>query len=632
MESDIIEEDVDDIFFPPAKPVRAASRPARAGRRAAMPSDEQESEAGGDQPTSYGIGMTHQNNANSQAEEGTADKVSGSGYSASTFAYNPSNRRRRTFLLGGLINKDPENEDDGKENFVDNSDSNFASDKQEKQPTSSSTSPQLREEAKQAYPQDRAYSSSHQQQGPAPSRFPEAEIQTSSLIGRHTNNAVAQPAQVAAPASETTRPNVQNASAGEAKHSLGSNGTMIGVGLNSMASASSMPAKGGFKFRFGGKSVVPSAGAGMGAISEEKSQQDSANLQVDANFLEGNRQITSSPTAGGPSVRSSHQSQHSFAPSRSEESSVSPETSKPRQKRDGDVRSFKSDRLRLLEEELNALEVTQKLSNAYVDDRGQDLKSKQRKMNEPRSAEIDVQAKVDTGLRHGNDSESIKAELLKAYKQAEEYRRQCERYKTQLDQFTNAYDEIARLKNLVAEKVKVISILEKERSSLNKVHRQYQKEYKGQESLEAEHAERMRRLNEELRISKAKVAKYKEIHSELESQLSRAEEKVRDFDQKNRQLREKLRAVTGSDKLSFDPIKMKAQLEDKDALIKKLEHDNLVLKRVAESSEKKLKAKSKEQALGHQDLREHCKFLEDEIENKNRELRENQVKLPANES
>eukprot|EP00960_Hanusia_phi_P036728 752492-Hanusia_phi.AAC.1 len=101
------------------------------------------------------------------------------------------------------------------------------------------------------------------------------------------------------------------------------------------------------------------------------------------------------------------------------------------------------------------------------------------------------------------------------------------RYKTQLDQFTNAYDEIARLKNLVAEKVKVISILEKERSSLNKVHRQYQKEYKGQESLEAEHAERMRRLNEELRISKAKVAKYKEIHSELESQLSRAEEKVR---------------------------------------------------------------------------------------------------------
>ena len=48
-------------------------------------------------------------------------------------------------------------------------------------------------------------------------------------------------------------------------------------------------------------------------------------------------------------------------------------------------------------------------------------------MNEPRSAEIDVQAKVDTGLRHGNDSESIKAELLKAYKQAEEYRRQCER-------------------------------------------------------------------------------------------------------------------------------------------------------------------------------------------------------------
>ena len=53
---------------------------------------------------------------------------------------------------------------------------------------------------------------------------------------------------------------------------------------------------------------------------------------------------------------------------------------------------------------------------------------------------------------------------------------------------------------------------------------------------------------------------------------------------------------------------------------------------VAESSEKKLKAKSKEQAVGNQDLREHCKFLEEEIENKNRELRESQVRQVEEES
>ncbi|EKX45211.1 hypothetical protein GUITHDRAFT_139134 [Guillardia theta CCMP2712] len=633
MESDIVEEDVDDIFFPPAKPVRAASRPARAGRRAMLASsDEQDDSGAGDQPTTYGSSIAQRNDTRVQSEETAADKGTGSsGYSASLGSYNPSNRRRRNFLLGGLINKDPDNDDDGKENVVDNSESNVSSERQEKLRPSFSSSPQPGQDNN--YSQDRTNPTSYQQQDSAPSRSPGPGAQAPSFMGRDASNAVVQPAQYSGSVDppQSSKPNfplMQNANAAESKQGSMSNGMMMGVGLNSMAAPSSMPAKGGFKFKFGGKGVeLPSAG-GMMAIHEERGQ----NTQGEDQSLQGNRHMSSSPSAVGPSVRSSHQSHHSFAPSRSEESSISPETSKPKHRRDGDVKSFKSDRLRLLEEELNALEVTQKLSNAYVDDKGQDLKTKQRKMNEPRSAEIDVQAKVDTGLRHGNDSESIKAELLKAYKQAEEYRRQCERYKTQLDQFTNAYDEIARLKNLVAEKAcpllsRLTSV--QERSSLNKVHRQYQKEYKGQETLEAEHAERMRRLNEELRVSKARVAKYKEIHAELESQLTKAEDKSRDLDQKNRQLREKLRAVTG---LAMLEQEVKAQLEEKDALIKKLEHDNLVLKRVAESSEKKLKAKSKEQAVGNQDLREHCKFLEEEIENKNRELRESQVIIKKQQS
>ena len=370
MESDIVEEDVDDIFFPPAKPVRAASRPARAGRRAMVASSDEPDDSGaGDQPTTYGSSIAQRNDTRVQSEETAADKGTGSsGYSASLGSYNPSNRRRRNFLLGGLINKDPDNDDDGKENVVDNSESNVASEKQEKPRPSFSSSPQPGQDNN--YSQDRTHLTSYQQQDSAPSRSPGPGAQAPSFMGRDASNAVVQPAQYggAADPPKSTQPNfplMQNANAAESKQGSMSNGMMMGVGLNSMAAPSSMPAKGGFKFKFGGKGVeLPSAG-GMMAIHEERGQ----NTQGEDQSLQGNRHMSSSPSAVGPSVRSSHQSHHSFAPSRSEESSISPETFKPKHRRDGDVKSFKSDRLRLLEEELNALEVTQKLSNAYVDDK-----------------------------------------------------------------------------------------------------------------------------------------------------------------------------------------------------------------------------------------------------------------------
>jgi hypothetical protein len=66
----------------------------------------------------------------------------------------------------------------------------------------------------------------------------------------------------------------------------------------------------------------------------------------------------------------------------------------------------------------------------------------------------------------------------------------------------NSFEEIARLKNLVAEKVKVIGIMEKERTAMQKLHREYAKERTDQDSMEAEYAERMRRVNQDLRVAK----------------------------------------------------------------------------------------------------------------------------------
>lgn len=69
----------------------------------------------------------------------------------------------------------------------------------------------------------------------------------------------------------------------------------------------------------------------------------------------------------------------------------------------------------------------------------------------------------------------------------------------------NSFEEMARLKNLVAEKVKVIGMMEKERGAMSKLHKQYQKERLDQDGMEGEYGERMRRVNEDLRVAKGLV-------------------------------------------------------------------------------------------------------------------------------
>ena len=50
--------------------------------------------------------------------------------------------------------------------------------------------------------------------------------------------------------------------------------------------------------------------------------------------------------------------------------------------------------------------------------------------------------------------------------------------------------------------VRVIAVMDKERAAMQKLHKQYQKERVDQESLEGEYGERMRRVNEDLRVVK----------------------------------------------------------------------------------------------------------------------------------
>ena len=126
----------------------------------------------------------------------------------------------------------------------------------------------------------------------------------------------------------------------------------------------------------------------------------------------------------------------------------------------------------------------------------------------------------------------------------------------------------------------------------------------------------------------ARCNKYKQIHSELESQLSSEQFKVRDLTDKNRQLKEKIRAISGlggrEDK-PFDPTKYQAQLDERDGVIKKLEHDVEVLYKAKGAVERRQHVKAKENLAGKDHYKEQASMLEEELERKSKEVKENQV-------
>ena len=149
-----------------------------------------------------------------------------------------------------------------------------------------------------------------------------------------------------------------------------------------------------------------------------------------------------------------------------------------------------------------------------------------------------------------------------------------------------------------------------------------------QDSLEGEYGERMRRVNDDLRVAKARCVKYKQIHAELESQLAQEQSKVRDLTDKHRALKEKLRAISalgGNEDTPFDPTKYKENLEERDCQITKLEHDIQVLKKANEAQARRQQVKAKHEASGKDHYKEQAQMLEEELERKLREGKENQV-------
>ena len=121
------------------------------------------------------------------------------------------------------------------------------------------------------------------------------------------------------------------------------------------------------------------------------------------------------------------------------------------------------------------------------------------------------------------------------------------------------------------------------------------------DGIESEYGERMRRVNEDLRVAKARCNKYRQIQQELESQLAQEQAKGRDLGDKNRALKDKVRAYTalgGKDGTPFDPSTYQNKLQEKDDKIKQLEKDVEVLKKSLQQAERRDKNKATLDAAG----------------------------------
>lgn len=173
-------------------------------------------------------------------------------------------------------------------------------------------------------------------------------------------------------------------------------------------------------------------------------------------------------------------------------------------------------------------------------------------------------------------------DVARLQRQIEDLKRANERLKAQVDQ--SSFDEVQKARNLAAERKIQVEMLERQNASLEQLNRKLSRgkvgEARGQDS---NLAQKLATVCEELRISKAREKKLREIHHEFEGQLSKLHERCVDSEALLRAAREREKAGADSERVE----KMRALAEEKDRVVAKLEKDVCVLNKALESAQRR---------------------------------------------
>jgi len=249
------------------------------------------------------------------------------------------------------------------------------------------------------------------------------------------------------------------------------------------------------------------------------------------------------------------------------------------------------------------------------------------KLNHPKpknrpKVEETVQARVDNGISRDLPSRE-RREVRAAYRESEVIRRENEQLRRQLAAMYDT-EKVTELENQVTARDLMISNLQHEVRLLRRIHQQQEKVMGDADDTEKQFLGKLEHLQEECRVLRMKMKKYKDIH-ELESRTIHSQQQQviklqRDLDNASAKIAQYQKLTRG-----FDPEVVQRELDDNKKKIDELEKKLRLSEHTAETTINKLKSQHKDGGKALKDLSERANTLEHQLADKDKESRAHAV-------
>ncbi len=212
------------------------------------------------------------------------------------------------------------------------------------------------------------------------------------------------------------------------------------------------------------------------------------------------------------------------------------------------------------------------------------------------------------------------------YRESERNKKAVERLRAQLQDALSS-DRVAMLENAIAERDRVIDTLTRENRMLQRNALIQEKELEGKRDIENEIAVRVKEKNEELRIMRERLKKFKELHGEQQKALYAQQQQQQRLQAAHDEVRRKLAAALSDP--AFDADEARKQLLERDSRIASLERELRIFrhKRESDGRLKGREQKAKEDKV--QQLQSAVEEAQLQLSARGRELQAQSLRIKA---
>jgi chromosome segregation ATPase len=165
-------------------------------------------------------------------------------------------------------------------------------------------------------------------------------------------------------------------------------------------------------------------------------------------------------------------------------------------------------------------------------------------------------------------------------RESERNKKAVERLRAQLQDALSS-DRVAMLENSIVERDRVIESLTRDNRMLQRNALIQEKELESKRDIESDVAARVKEKNEDLRIMRERLKKFKELHSEQQKALHAQQQQQQRLQAAHDDIRRKLAAALSDP--TFDADEARKQLVEKDTHIASLERELRIFRHKKES-------------------------------------------------